>query len=261
MESSAGRIPAAEVGTLAELWSVAIGRRDLYREDERGLERLTTVPLLLLHGRRAAVFADRHLAEAVADALRRRFPFARVLRYPGGPADARVIDPPGAADLLRAYGMVPLDEPLPPGVRALLRWIGPPGQASPPQPGPPPVPAGWHALAVRFIAHALARREVHPGRALAALATLGTPEAVDFLVWALAADDLEFQAKYGRLAAEALRALPHLPPPAAAAVARRVLEGAEHVFPPRVRQVCAQRLRAPGGEAAPRGRRPPGRAR
>lgn len=224
-----------------DLWAIAIGEREQFQETSAGLERLHAVPLLLLHGRRVAACAGRAVAEQALAALRPRFPDARLLPFPGGPADARVITAADCPELLTAYGLLP--RPVPPELAPALAWARATGAPDAEAPLPPAVAALLpHPHLVPSLVHALARGEVGGQRALALLAAAATPAALDFLAWALAADDAEFQAKYGRRGQEAIAAIAFLPDHAAAEFTRRMLWDGEHEYPWRVPRACVERL-------------------
>lgn len=232
-----------------DLWAVAIGEREQFKESGEGLERLHAVPLLLLHRRRVAAFPGHGLAQQALAALRRRFPDARLLPFPGDADDALVVAEEDLPLLLDAYGLVHL--PVPPALEGALAWARQPG--APERPLPPEL-AG--ALAdpnlVPVLARALARGEVNGRRALALVAAAGTEAAQSFLAWALAADDAEFQAKYGRRGHDAIASIAYLPDAAAAAFTRRLLWGEEHTYPWRAPQACVERMMrlGPAGAAA-----------
>lgn len=206
---------------LADLWALAIGERQQFRERGQGLERVHTIPILLLHRRRVVAFAGQAAAYLALDALRPRFPDARLVPFPGGAADALVVDLDGVPEVLAAYG-AGRPAPVGPAVAAVLAWAA---QAGPPAALPADLAAATaDPDLVPALAGALARGQVRPRRALAAA---GTDPALDFLAWALVPGDLEFQAKYGHLGEAACAALAFLPGAAALALAQRLLAGRE----------------------------------
>lgn len=226
---------------VADLWAIAIGEREQFKETSAGLERLHAVPLLLLHRRRVAAFAGRELGNQALGTLRRRFPDARLLPFPGDADDARVIAAADLPPLLEAYGAVL--RPVPVAVAPALEWAQQPGAPDPEAPLPPEVA---DALAepglIPVLAHAMARNEVNGLRALALVAAAATPPAQELLTWALAADDAEFQAKYGRRGHDAIAAIAFLPDHAAAAFTRRLFWGEDHLYPWRAPRACVDRM-------------------
>ncbi len=224
---------------MADLWTMAIGEREQFKETGEGLERLHVVPLLLLHRRRIATFAGKELAARALSALRRRFPDARLLSFPGGADDALVVTDEELPQVLDAYGLVPW--PAPKALAPALEWAR--------QPGPPeqPLPAELDQILeepelIPTLARALARDEVSGRRALALVAATGTAPAQEFLAWALAADDAEFQAKFRRRGQDAIAAIAYLPDHAAEGFTRRVLWDTNYSYPWRTLRACVERM-------------------
>lgn len=230
------------------LWAVAIGERVAYQETQKGLERLRSLPLFLLHRQRVVVMADRAVAYRALGALSRRFPEARLVPFPGGPEDGLLVDSATLEEVLASYGVAGRPPaPATPVGTALLAWAR--GE------GPFTLPGGHVEAAadpqlVPAVVAGLARGEVQPARALSLLAALGTEPALDFLAWALDGDDPEFQAKYGRQVQAARAALAYLPDPAVLPLARRLLSSPERAYSPRTLKACTDRALKAGSATA-----------
>lgn len=226
-----------------QLWSIQIGERSAVREDNRGIQQVHVAPLLALHRRRAVTLADRNLAQSVIRWLRPRFPDAELRPFPGGPEDCLVIeDESDARELVQAYGLGPRAVPDTAAGARLLEWAG---QSGDPLALPAEVTdARGDEQLLPALQQQMAAGQVNPARAYALIGALGQPRGLDFLAWAInAEDDFEFGAKYGFATRDqTLNGVRALAPEVAVDFVRRAMWGRDHLYPWPVVEACVERL-------------------